>query len=156
MNPIEDSVNQHKAISYYHSNPKISEEARIQLNENPNSEDPVLLGEQVIEKKPTNVEISKIGFIDDDKFAKCMIDLSHYPDLLDMPIENFQIEFLSERRFSVTCLSQKTNKLYKLLVMKTREDYNVEKSKFYLKKNRIFVCLKKLEDNKEWWGLKGM
>ena len=102
----------------------------------------------------TNVELSKYMFDDGQIYAKIIIDLKNYPELLKSKEEDWKVEFIHETRFNVSCFDEKSNKLFKLYIMKTREEYNVSESKWYMKDNgKVYICLKKIKKG-SWFGLK--
>ena len=63
-------------------------------------------------------------------------------DLQECTIENMKCEFKNDA-FNFDVLHPKTGDTYKLQILKTREEMIPEKSKYYIRKNKIFIALYK-------------
>ncbi len=70
-----------------------------------------------------------------------IIDTEKYPALKELPVDNIKCTF--EEGFYFEAFNKNLNEKYGLAIPRTREKIIPEKSKFYIRKNKIYIALYK-------------
>jgi len=73
---------------------------------------------------------------------RVIIDLERYPALKDITMDNLKCTF-EEESFYFEALIPKLNQKYALAMPRTREKIFCDKSKYYMRKNKIYIALYK-------------
>ena len=74
---------------------------------------------------------------------RVLIELQNYPDIEKITEENIKCDF-KEDSFNLEISIPNSIDSYALNITKTREIYDPSKSKFYLRKGKLYVALQKL------------
>ena len=73
---------------------------------------------------------------------RVIIDTEKYPALKDLPLENMKCTF-EEEGFYFEAFDPRSNEKYALAMPRTREKIFPDKSKYYVRKNKIYIALHK-------------
>ena len=84
----------------------------------------------------------KFSFSFSVQVFRVIIETEKYPALKDLTVENMKCTF-EEEGFYFEAIDPKSNEKYALAMPRTREKIFPDKSKFYVRKNKIYIALHK-------------
>jgi len=144
--PISDSKQMHGKSSYYHAQTQLPDEVKNLIQKDVLLNDPN--GPRLITQKneataeQRSLEIKQYVFMNDGPWMKVIIDSEKYPALKDLPVESMKCTF-EEEGFYFEAVDPKSNEKYALAMPRTREKIFPDKSKYYVRKNKIYIALHK-------------